>query len=175
MRSDGKEFSASLENFHNNDVWGHHLTVPDEVVQYFLEQKIKRVQCTLNGQYEFQCALMPKGNGTYFININSEIRKKFRLRIGTPVQVKLVEDKSQYGMPMPEELQEIFNIDDEASHFFHSLTPGKQRSLLYIIGKPKSSDVRLKKAIVVTEYLKSTRGHLDFKALNQAFKEYNRR
>ncbi len=73
---------------------------------------------------------------------------------------------------MPKELEELLLIDEEGDYFFHQLTPGKQRTLLHIIGQPKRSDTRIKKAIVVVEYLKSARGKLDFKALNQAFKDY---
>ena len=62
--------------------------------------------------------------------------------------------------------------DEEADKYFHQLTPGKQRSLLHIIAKPKREETRLKKAVVITEYLKTNKGKLDFTALNLAFKEY---
>ena len=74
---------------------------------------------------------------------------------------------------MPEEMEVLLAQDEEADRYFHQLTPGKQRSLLHIIGKPKTEATRLKKAIVITEYLKTNRGKLDFKELNLAFKEYS--
>ncbi|MFK7984322.1 MAG: hypothetical protein AB8G86_30390 [Saprospiraceae bacterium] len=66
-------------------------------------------------------------------------------------------------------------IDEVGSTFFHQLTPGKQRSLLHLIGKPKNSAIRLKKAVVVLDFLKTNNGKLDFKLLNIAFKESNQR
>ncbi len=163
------KFSAILENF-NASLWGHHIIVPDNIVQKIMKTGAKRVVCTLNEIHTFQCALMPKGDGQYFIMLNTEIRKKLQLHVGVKIDVVLKKDDSKYGLPMPEEMEELLKIDDEANHYFHALTPGKQRSLLHIIGKPKRTDTRLHKAIVITEYLKSTRGRLDFKELQEAFR-----
>ena len=71
---------------------------------------------------------------------------------------------------MPEETSELMAIDEEGDKLFHALTQGKQRSLLYIIGKPKRSETRLQKAVVVLEHLKTWNGKLDFKQLNEDFR-----
>lgn len=41
---------------------------------------------------------------------------------------------------MPEELEELLHQDEEGNRLFHALTPGKQRTLLYYIGAPKTAD-----------------------------------
>lgn len=169
------EFEGQIDNFHSDNVYGHHLIVPEEVVEFFAKKKVKRFTCTLKDEHSFPCAIMPKGKGIFFIHINAEVRKICRIRVGSKVQVKLEPDDSKYGMPMPEEMDELLKIDDEANELFHALTKGKQRSLLYIIGKPKSSQIRINKAIVITEHLKRMNGKLDFKILNQDFKEFNQR
>jgi len=169
------EFEGQIDNFHNSKVYGHHIIVPEHVVEFFSKKNIKRFICTLENEHQFSCAFMPKGKGIFFIHINAEVRKIYRLQVGSKVLVKLEADESKYGMPIPEEMEELLKIDDEANDFFHALTKGKQRSLLYIIGKPKSSQIRLNKAIVITEHLKRMNGKLDFKILNQDFKEFNRR
>lgn len=166
------QFTAQLERFEDNPLWGHHITVPDAIAQAFISEKQSRVVCSLNAVHEFQCALMSKGDGSYFIMLNSEIRKKMQLEIGSILEISLAKDESKYGLPMPEEFQELLYQDELADRFFHGLTKGKQRSLLHIIGKPKSETKRLEKAIVVAEYLKANDGKLDFKALNEAFKNY---
>ena len=169
------EFETKVDNFHNDNVYGHHILVPENVVEHFKKEKIKRFVCVINGNHKFHCAIMPKGGGIHFIHINAEIRKSMKLRVGTKVTATLEPDENKYGMPMPEEMEELLKFDDEADELFHALTKGKQRSLLYIIAKPKSSDIRIKKAIVITEHLKRMNGKLDFKILNQDFKEYNQR
>ena len=167
-----KEFKTKIRDF-ESPLWGLHILIPDEISTFFLEKYSNRLVCSLNDVVTFQGALMSDGNGSYFINTNKENRKKVNAKVGDEVNVKLTPDESKYGLPMPEELQELLNQDIEGDQVFHSLTPGRIRSLLHIIGKPKGSDTRLKKAIVVIEYLKTNNGKLDYTERNQAFKDYS--
>jgi hypothetical protein len=167
-------FTTTLQKF-DSPLWGFHIPVPDEVSKNFLETTGARVVCTLNGTEEFQCALMPKGDGSYFININKKLRDKLKLKPGSEVHAALRKDDSKYGLPMPEELAELLALDDEGNELFHALTPGKQRSLLYIAGSPKTSETRIKKAVVVVEHLKANGGKIDYKQLNEDMKDANRR
>jgi len=162
-------FTAVLEKF-NSNLWGHHLLVPDTVAQVFVVNNAKRVVCTLNETTEFQAALMPKGDGAWFININKTLRDKLGLKIGTPVRVALCRDDSEYGLPMPEELAELLQQDEEGNRLFHALTPGKQRTLLYIVGSVKHSELRLNRAVVVIEHLRGNNGKIDFKKLYASLK-----
>ncbi len=163
-------FTAKLEKF-NSDLWGHHVVVPDDIAAPLLKSKKKRFKGTFNDGIETHCALMPMGNGRYFININKDIRSQLKLRIGSKVTVTLSEDDSKYGMEMPEEFQVLLDQDIEGDKYFHARTPGRQRALIYIVAKYKSSDKRLEKAVVILDFLKWNQGKLDFKALNVAFKE----
>lgn len=158
-----------------SSLWEIRMPIPNSIAQEFLKNKTKRVICTINNSLSFHCAIMPSGDGTHFIMINKENRKKLDLNIGDPIVIQLEKDSSKYGIHLPEEMEELLLLDEEGSAVFHQLTPGKQRSLLFIIGKPKSSDIRLKKAVVVLDYLKLTGGKLDFKELNEAFKQANSR
>jgi hypothetical protein len=167
-------FTSEIFEIQNN-VWNMGFEVPAQVVTKYLGKDYKRVKCTLNGAHTFQCALMPLGDGRYFINVNTAIQKKLNLSLGDKVSAEVEPDTSKYGLPMPEELEALLEIDPEGDRIFHSLTPGKQRNLLHIVGLPKSSEIRVKKAMVVVEYLKEVNGKLDFKELNQAFKNANRK
>jgi len=164
-------FKSKLESPHDK-IWGHHVIVPIEIANKYLELNDKRIICNIEDQFEFSCALIAKGDGNYFISINKQIRTKFKLEHGTELDLKIRTDDSKYGMPLPEEMAELMAQDPEGEASFHKLTPGKQRSLLYLIGKPKSSQKRLEKAIVILEHLKINNGSLDFKLLNQAFKDF---
>ena len=162
-------FTSILGRF-NSNLWAYHILVPEAVSRIFLDARVTRVVCTLNGSLTFQCALMPKGEGVYFINVNKEIRDSLKLKEGMQVQASLVKDESTYGLPMPEELQELLALDEEGDRLFHALTPGKQRNLLYIAGQPKTSDKRIARAIVVIDHLKANGGKIDFKRLYQDLK-----
>lgn len=164
-------FQTKLHHFDSTDLWHFHLKVPAEIAAPYI-QNDRRIVCQIGTMAPFACALMPDGNGDYFINLNKERRQQVGLETGDSIEISIQKDESKYGMPMPEEMEILLAQDEEADHYFHSLTPGKQRSLLHMIAKPKTEATRLKKAIVITEYLKTNKGRLDFKTLMLAFKEY---
>ena len=95
------------------------------------------------------------------------------MQIGDTIKTEIEEDTSKYGMNCPEEMTELLDLDKEGSDLFHKLTPGKQRSLLHFIDKVKSSDLRIKKGMVIFDYLKENNGKLNFLELNEAFKMSN--
>lgn len=134
----------------------------------------KRVVCTVNGSIQLHSALMPMGEGSY-IMINKANREKLGLKEGDKVTIELEKDSSEYGMPMPESLQVMLDQDEEGSQYFHSLTPGKQRSLIYIVSKVKSLDKQINKSLAILDHLKDVQGRLDFRMLNTKIKEYNSR
>ncbi len=152
-------------------IYMYHLIVPTEIAVFYKEKKQKRLLCKVNDLEAYSTAILNLKDGYNFINLNKERMKKGRLKLGDKISVQLEPDTSEYGMPLPREMEEIFLQDKEVKQYFDALTPGKQRSLLYIIGKFKSQDKRIEKAIIMTNYLKRVRGALDYKELNQAFKD----
>lgn len=119
-------FTSTLAIF-NHNVWGYYLPVSAAQADSFIACDDRRVICTLNDQHRMHAALMPR-EGDFFILVNKEIRDKLGLSLGDSVQVALEKDRSEYGMPMPEELLVMLQQDLEADRLFHDLTPGKQRS-----------------------------------------------
>ena len=169
MSKNKTTYQARLFNFDESDIWSFHLKVPADIAAPFID-KDRRVLLQIGDLPAFACALMHDGKGDYFINLNKERRKKLGLQLGDKVTATIEKDNSKYGMPIPEIMEILLADDEEANRYFHELTPGKQRSLLHIIGKPKTEATRLKKAVVITEYLKTNKGKLDWKELQLAFK-----
>lgn len=165
---DSFQFDSVLE-LSDNRLWGAHFAVPELVVKA-LTSNDKRVICRLNGTVEYQCAMVPKGEGIYVISVNKKLRDQLNLVAGSRVQVVLKKDESIYGLPMPEELAEVLSQDEEGNKFFHALTDGKIRTLLYIAGNVKSSEKRIERALIIVEHLKAQGGKLDYRKLNQALK-----
>ena len=132
-----------------------------------------RVIIEVNGRGKMNSGLMPDGKGNFFVTVSKELRKRFGLELDDEVQLVVQPDDSEYGMPLPEELAEIWSLDDAARETFHRLTPGKQRGLIYQVAKPKGAATRVKKAVQISEYLKSTDGVLDYKELNAYIKADN--
>lgn len=160
--------TAQLDRF-DSALWHFHIAVPETVASSFIQGKNRRVICIING-VSFHCALMPDGKGDYFINVNKTLRDRLKLKLGDEVHYSLSPDDSEYGLPMPEELQELLQQDVEGSTVFHALTPGKQRTLIYMVITPKSTDIRLRKALCILEHLKATGGKINYRQLNELFK-----
>ncbi len=114
-----------------------------------------------------------KAQDYWFILVNKAIMEKLGLTQNVDVKVELEKDHSTYGLEMPDELQVLFEQDEDAYSYFKNLTMGKQRSLIYIVGKYKSSDSRLRKALAIAHHLKEVQGNLDYKLLNSTIKFYN--
>lgn len=164
------QFSGVLE-ISTNKLWGAHIAVPILVADTLIaENPSRRVVCVLNGLTEYQCGLIPRGDGTFLVMVNKKLQTKLGLKEGSRVEVALRKDESEYGLPMPEELAELLMQDEEGNRLLHALTPGKIRTLLYIVGQPKSSDLRLQRALTVVDHLKLHAGKIDYKVLYGAMR-----
>jgi len=133
----------------------------------------RRIIVSIAETIEWHAAFIPSGKGDFFIIVNKDRVKALRQNDINldKLTVTLLPDESDYGMPMPVELGELLAMDNEADKYFHALTPGKMRALMYLVAKPKREETRLKKAVGIVEYLTEVRGKLDFRALNDWMRE----
>lgn len=166
-------FTSILTQFPSSPLWGWHFIVPAIIAKQFIQGKDRRVICTINDKVTLHCALMPNKD-SWFIMLNQQIQKKLQTPLNSEITVSLIKDESEYGMPMPEELREVLDQDPAADTYFHSLTAGKQRSLIYIISKVKNTDSRIRKSLAIADHITANRGSIDYKLLNEALKEYNK-
>ncbi|MEZ4839231.1 DUF1905 domain-containing protein [Flavobacterium sp.] len=169
------KFNGQVCSFEDNALyWELHIPIPAAIFEELIEEaKDKRVVCTLNEKFSFHCAMLPKGSFHYIL-LNREISRKLNLHLNDDVEVELIKDDSKYGMSLSEEMEEVFFSDPEGSDLFHKLTPGKQRSLIHIVNKYKSSQLRIEKSFVILDHLKNRNGILDFKCLNEDFKRFKK-
>lgn len=170
--SEEHSFTAHIELFEDN-LWFYHFLLPNIVSEAILKLPTgRRVICKINTSKGFNCALMPDGLGNYFINLPKEIRAKLNLYQHQEISVVLTPDSSEYGMPMPQELQEMLYQDPEGNAAFMALTPGKQRNLIYIVNNVKSSAIKVRRAFVIVTHLR-IHPKLDFRQLNVELKAAN--
>ena len=150
-------------------MWNYRVIVPDDIVEHF-KGTDKRIICTINKSEPLHCALMPNGDGQFYIMTNAAFRKKHKLNEGDEIAVVIQKDETKYGMYCPDFFEELCYQDPDADRLFHNLTKGKQRSLLHVITKVKSEAKQVEKALTIFEYLKSVNGELDFREMNEALK-----
>lgn len=167
-------FSTSITQRDSNLSWTHLIEVPSDICEKLIqsgsEGNEKRIICEVNKKVKYQAALMPNGNGTHVIMFSKTNRKKADIEHLQDFEVCLWNDDSEYGIEFPIEMKEVLAQDDEGNGWFHKLTPGKQRSLIHLVNKPKSEALRIEKAFVMLEHLKRNKGKLDMLMLQEDFK-----
>jgi hypothetical protein len=136
------------------------------------KSNIKRWIAIIDDKLEIFCGLMSYGNGQLYILINKERVKTLELRQGQIVKIKLSEDKSTYGMPLPAELEELFEQDPIGKWNFDQLLPGRQRNIIYWVSNVKNPQIRIKRAVFSLLYLTEKKGKLDFKEFYEEFKSF---
>ncbi|MFL5751796.1 MAG: DUF1905 domain-containing protein [Bacteroidia bacterium] len=132
----------------------HYLLIPARVVKKLGGKFSMRLLCTVNGKLTFQAGLVALGDGDAYISINAKRMKEIGVKTGDEVKVALKEDKSEYGMEVPAELNELLKQDDEGMRRFKMLSPGKQRYIIHYVSTVKSSNKRLERAVLLITNLK---------------------
>jgi hypothetical protein len=161
------KFRTVLTRSPGHESGWHFITVEAKIGEKFEKKNgSRRVVCTINNSESFQCALLPS-QGDFVIVVNKIKRTRLGLVDGDEIDVILAKDESKYGLPMPEELQEVLNQDPDGDRWFHGLTAGKQRSILYLIGKIKDIDKRIHTSLVLIEHLKANDGKIIYERLQK--------
>lgn len=132
----------------------HYVAVPAGVAVRVKQSGQSRLVCTINEVLDFHCAIQSDGDGGFFILVGTDLRRKLRLVPGQRLSLRLVPDTSEYGRPMPEELQAVLDTDDEGRRLFLELKPSMQRNILYWVGSAKSVDKRIERALEMIRRLK---------------------
>jgi Bacteriocin-protection, YdeI or OmpD-Associated/Domain of unknown function (DUF1905) len=164
-------FTSVLESS-DNKLWGAHFVIPGDVFEALkIVAKDKRVVCKLNQVIEYQCAMLSFGSDKIVISVNKANQKKLKLMVGSQVEVSLKPDDSEYGLPIPEEFEEVLEQDEVGAKYFHSLTPGKKRTLLYTINQPKSSEGKIQRGLCILDHLVTFEGKIEYKHLAESLKK----
>ncbi|TXK26405.1 DUF1905 domain-containing protein [Pontibacter qinzhouensis] len=132
----------------------HYLEISEEVVQSLGGKFKVRMICTVNSKVTFQCGLVALGQGRGYITISGSRMKKASLSRGDQVSVLLENDDSEYGVEVPEELEELLRQDEEGNQRFSQLAMGMKRYIIQYVAGVKSSQLRIDRALLLIGNLK---------------------
>lgn len=152
--------------------WHYHIPIPDVIAEQMMDETHRRVLIWIKDSGPYHMALM-KAKECWYVLVNQELRKKLDLDEESAFAVKIERDHSEFGHDVPDEFQILLDQDEVGNEYFRSLTPGKQRSLIYIVTTVKNSESRMRKSLAIIHHLKLAKGKLDFKQLNEWIKHYN--
>ncbi|HMQ06513.1 MAG TPA: YdeI/OmpD-associated family protein [Saprospiraceae bacterium] len=130
------------------------IEIPVEVQNQLQLKHRDRLVVSFPGGGHIHCAAQRYQDGPLTIYLGKHFRKQAGIQPGIPVRIQICRDNSEYGMAVPEELEEVFATDPEGLQAFLELTPGKKRSALYFVSKAKMQETRIQRALLVVENIK---------------------
>ena len=139
-------FSAQIERFEGEGHM-HFLALPDDLVDDIRSQGKKRYVITVNDAVTWHCGLLGTGDGRWFVMVAKEKLKQAQTTLGGWVHVDFAVDDSKYGMPVPPDLQDMFDDDPAFLARFDAMLPGKRRNALHHIASAKT-DATIAKCIL---------------------------
>ena len=130
------KFSANISRIEDAEIhWTSIIIIPDEVFNEMIKiAPNKRLICTINNTLTFHCAMMPR-KGYHFMMLGKDKIKALNLDVNEEFLVELVPDTSEFGADISEEFKEVLASDPDGKLLFDKLTPGRKRSIIYVISK----------------------------------------
>lgn len=87
-----------------------------------------------------------RGEGVLRIPIPKSLREKAGIKRGDRVEVELAFDTDRPLLPIPIELQSVFNDDPEVAAFYDRLPPAHRRAWATYVAEAKRPETRLERA-----------------------------
>ena len=134
------------------------IPVPPEIASKV--DNTKRVLLTLGGQVHRR-ALQGTKSGSPFITVGLQILKPLGLRYGSKVSASIAIDPEPDALHIAEELTEALSQDPDAQARWDTFTPGKKRSINHHIDSAKRPETRAKRAVEMTEKIRTHTLHGD--------------
>jgi antitoxin component of MazEF toxin-antitoxin module len=132
----------------------HCIFVPAKIAEKFEGKPYPRALCTIK-DHSFHCAFVKSKEQGYYVYLGKKLINDLKLRVGDEVNISFNDDKSENQAPDIEELTAVLSTDPEAEKIFNSLTPGNQRSLIYLVTLVKSSQKRIDRSLLIAAKLKA--------------------
>lgn len=156
--SDLKSISYKTEIRRLDNLKLFYIEIPFDVLTFFSDAETKnmynqRLMISINNCDLWHGGVIALGNRTGYISIKGKILKDLGVHLDDEVDVYLTEDRSEYGMPFPEEVKEILAQNPSYEKFFYSLSMGKRRYVLYLVDQLKNVDKRIERAHFMLEKL----------------------
>ncbi|MEQ9309812.1 MAG: YdeI/OmpD-associated family protein [Balneolaceae bacterium] len=141
-----------------------HIIVPADIVE-----KVggigTRLLVSINGNELFHGGMVAKGQGRAYITVNKARQKKWKLDENQALTISVELDLSKYGVPVPEEFEALLDQDLKGAELFEQLAPSEQRYIINYVNGVKSSQLKIDRAIMLIENLKTMPDKFDFRHL----------
>jgi len=134
----------------------HGVVIPNHIAQPFKDGGHSRValKASFEGREISFHGKLHYYQQRFLISFGKRYQKEIGVDRNDTFTLQLLENRSKYGVEMPEEFQAVLDSDPMAFEGFELLTDGKKRSLIYYISRFKNSQTRIDKALIISENIK---------------------
>jgi len=112
-----------------------------------------KVRGTIDGYEIKKYSLMPMGDGTLFLAVRSEIRKKINKKQGDTIHVVLYPDNEP--LEVPAEMMMCLEDEPRALKFFNSITESEQKHYIDWIYSAKKEETKISRMVETINRLSS--------------------
>jgi hypothetical protein len=139
-------FTAPLDRLPDG-LKAYYVPFPGSVEEEFGSRGSVRVLVSFNG-VPAKRALIPRGDGTHYLLVNPELRRRARLALGSPVRVELTRDLTPPDeLDLPDELTAALDLEPGAMETFQRLKIGVRRGMALWVDQAKRPETRVKRAL----------------------------
>ena len=113
-----------------------------------------RVVGTIDG-HAFRRTIQERPNGEPCLRFGKGWLWDAGLAVGAVVPVTVAEDPDPDRVDLPDGLEAALDLDPVASAAWNALTPGRQRTLAYGVGRAKRPETRGRRALALLDQVKA--------------------
>jgi antitoxin component of MazEF toxin-antitoxin module len=139
----------------------HYIDFPENAYEVFGKRNFVKVKGFINDK-PFKSNLFPKGNGLHAITIPLKLQKQLGIKLHDEITLSVEEDFEIIPVPMPTELQEALDFDEEMNELFFKQTASVQKFQKIWINDGKHIETRINRVVTLSEKLRKGRKQWDF-------------
>lgn len=121
-----------------------YIEFPFDVEQEFGTKGQVKVLAYFDG-YEYRGSLAKMGHPCHFLGLNQKVREAIGKNPGDIIHVKLQKDEAERILDIPEDFENLLDINNKAKDFFSSLSYSNQKKFTDWIISAKKKETREKR------------------------------
>ncbi len=131
----------------------HYVDFPESAFEVFGKRGHVRLKGFINDK-PFKGSLFPRGNGYHAITIPQKLQKTIGVKLNQEISISVEEDFEEIIIPMPVELQEALDFDEEMAILFNKLSPYNQKYYKIWVNDGKQIETRINRVVIIFERLR---------------------
>ena len=151
MTQDFVSFKAILKQ--NGNMNAAYVEFPYSTEELYGKKGQVKINVVIDGTVEYRGSLANMGQGIHCLGLTQKIRKEIGKSFGDEVSVKIWEDKEERIVEIPEDVQIVFDENQEAKSLFDAMSYTHRKEYIRWIEEAKKTETREKRKIKMIEMI----------------------